>query len=604
MSAHNKKTSAKALGRQHAQAEQWYQQALARHRAGQLSEAERFYRECIRVAPAHADGLHMLGVALAQSGRPEEAAACTGRALEIQPRDANLLGNHASTLILLKRLDEALACLDRVLALQPGNVNAHYNRGDALRGLERFEDALAAFDAALALKPDFGRAHCCRAHALRRLGRHHEALAAAERAVALDPRAAESHHALGHVLFDLRRWDDALAAYGAALARRSEDVDALLGRGNTLRALRRFEEAISAYDRIVARQPGHGDALNARGVAQESLRRFDDAIASYQSASAANPTLASAHINEALCRLLTGDFVGGWQKYTWRHLAEHSRIAERDFAAPLWTGTEPLQGRRILLHAEQGLGDVIQFCRYARQVKARGAHVILEAWSPLLPLLHGLAGVDALVARGEPLPAFDLHCPLLDLPGAFGTALTTIPAELPYLHTDPARLTRWRERLGGHDGLRVGLVWSGNAKHSNDHHRSIPLQTLLPLARPGIRFYALQPEVRERDRAALAAFPDLLDLGPELADFADTAAALASLDLVLSVDTSVAHLAGALGRPLWLMLPHRPDWRWLLDRADSPWYPGARLFRQLDFDDWESVVKVLGAELAALAAHG
>ena len=299
--------------------------------------------------------------------------------------------------------------------------------------------------------------------------------------------------------------------------------------------------------------------------------------------------------------LLAGDFSTGWREHEWR-LKSHPEL-QRAFVQPLWLGDTPLAGKTILLHAEQGLGDTLQFCRYAPLVAAQGARVVLEVQTPLVELLRDLAGIASVVARGEPLPAFDLHCPLLSLPLAFGTTLDTIPAHIPYLHAPSERMAAWQARLGATTRPRIGLVWSGNAGHKRDRARSIPLYALMPLFDLDAAFVSLQKEVRAADAAVLQQTAKIIDVSPALETFADTAALIAQLDLVIAVDTSVAHLTGALGKPLWLLLPAAPDWRWLTARDDSPWYPTARLFRQTDTRVWGPVVARMRAALQEMVAR-
>jgi hypothetical protein len=339
---------------------------------------------------------------------------------------------------------------------------------------------------------------------------------------------------------------------------------------------------------------------NNRGNALQDLMRHDEALASLARAVALKPDYASAYWNESLTRLLQGDFEAGWKLYEWRW-----RMDSPNWPAgiPQWLGEERLNGKTIVLHAEQGLGDAIQFCRYAKLVAARGATVLLQVRPALTALLRNLEGVSRVTAGGERLPPHDFHCPLLSLPLAFKTRLETIPADVPYLFADPQRATRWRRRLGDAPSPRTGLVWAGSMTHKNDRNRSLPLLRLLEALPAGIRCYSLQKELRDGDRELLRQRPEIVHLGDDLADLTDTAALLSELDLVISADTSVVHLAGAMGKPVWVLLPFAPDWRWLLDRDDSPWYPTARLFRQTAIGDWAGVLSRVSDELTATASR-
>jgi Tetratricopeptide repeat/Glycosyltransferase family 9 (heptosyltransferase) len=333
----------------------------------------------------------------------------------------------------------------------------------------------------------------------------------------------------------------------------------------------------------------YAEAFNNRGVALQEQKRLDEALTSYDQAIVLKPDYADAHWNFSLLRLLTGDFERGWAESEWRWKNASLDLSERTFSQPLWIGAEAIDGKTLLLHHEQGLGDAIQFCRYVPLVAARGARVVLEVDRPLRQLMSGLAGVSHCLCKGEALPNFDMHCPLLSLPLAFGTLLETIPSTTPYLSV-PAPVQDWEAKLGPKDRLRVGLVWSGNPRHRDDIKRSIELNALSSLFDVAATFVSLQKELRAGDAALLRERSDIISLGQSFENFADTAALISCLDLVISVDTSVAHLAGALGRPVWILLPFVPDWRWLLDRDDSPWYPTARLFRQTNTRDWHSVV--------------
>lgn len=578
-------------------AAQWHAQALARHRAGRLDEALPLYREALRQAPAHIDSLHMLGVLQAQRGDTADAASLLGQARELAPDDVELAHNLGSVLNLLGRYQAALPCFEQVVQAQPQHADAWVSLSDSLRGLGRAQDALHACEQALAQQPGLRRARIARANALRRLNHFDQALAAFDELLGEYPDSPEALNDRGNVRFDLRRFDDALQDFDAALALRPGYTDAAFNRANTLAAQQRLPEACAAYTALLQGQPAHADAWNKLGATQELMGEYDAALHSYARARDAEPAHVMAHLNAGLCHLLRGEFSAGWPLYQWRWQHADARLALAALPAPLWQG-EDLAGKRIFVLAEQGLGDCLQFARYVPLLAARGARVLLQSWPPLQALLGRLAGVDTLVPAGETPPDIDYCVALLDLPGLLGTTLENIPAATPYLRADPVRQADWQAQLGAQAAPRIGLVWSGNPQHSNDHKRSIPLQTLLPLTRAQASFISLQIDLRESDQAAFANSP-LQDLRPLIRDFDDTAALLEQLDLLITVDTSVAHLAGALGRPTWLLLPAKPDWRWLLGRDDSPWYPGMRLFRQTRADDWPAVVDRVAAALQA-----
>jgi tetratricopeptide (TPR) repeat protein len=606
--------------------------AMASHRAGRLADAERAYNQILAFDPEQCDCLHLLGVILRQCGKPAEAVAqidlslaknpnnaaawnnrgtalyelgrfddaivSYDRALAIVPSFAFALSNRGAALFALKRFDEAVASYERALTVQPDYIEALSNRGNALTELKRFDEALASFDRALAVQPRYAAAHANRSVVLRELKRLDEALASCDRALAIRPDFVEALSNRGSVLHDLKRFDEALASCDRALALRPQYADAHANRAAALHALQHFEEALASYDRAAALQPNLAKAHYNRGNTLRMLCRFEDAIASYQRECAVRPDFAEAHYNEALCRLLIGDLRRGWDEQEWRWQTEELGQGKRDFPQPLWTGGEEIVGRTILLHAEQGFGDIIQFCRYAPLVADRGARVILEVPSPLHELMSSLRGAAQIVCSGNPLPSFDLHCPLLSLPRAFGTELASIPAAMPYLRTSAEQTKYWRARLGPTTRPRIGIAWAGYVAHKNDHNRSIALDALLSIfAGADVSLVSLQREVRDADAAALRERPDVLHFGDELTNFADTAALISCLDLVISVDTGVAHLAGAMAKPVWMLLPFIPDWRWLLNRDNSPWYPTARLFRQDATCAWDSVFVQVRTEL-------
>jgi tetratricopeptide (TPR) repeat protein len=609
-------------------------EAFALQQAGRLAEAEKACNRILATQPDHFDSLHLLGIVFHQRGdhaqalrhidlalkinpnnipalnnrgialkelkRFEDALASYDRALALWPHYAGALLGRGDALKELQRFEEAVASYDRALAVRPDYAQAHANRGDVLHELKRFEEALASYDRALGIREDFTDAHANRGSALHALKRFDEALASYDHALALRPDYAEAHYNRGNALHALKSFAEALVSYEHALALRPDYVEALANRGVTLHEQKRFAEALASYDRALAARPDYAEAFVNRGVTLHELKRFDEALASYDRAIALRPDYAQAHFNEAVCRMLIGDFDRGWQKLEWGWETEQLKNAKRNFAQPLWLGSDEIAGKTVLLHGVHGFGDTIQFCRYVPRVVERGARVIFEVQEPLHELMDTLPGGAQIVSRGEPLPDFDLHCPLLSLPLAFGTRSATIPSQTPYLRASPQAVMDWNGRLGPRDRPRIGLAWSGRPEHNNDYNRSMKLSTLLsPLAGFNATYVSLQREVRADDAPVLQG-SDVLHFGKELKTYADTAALIANLDLVISVDTSVAHLTGALAKPLWIVLPFMPDWRWLLDRDDSPWYPTARLFRQDETRGWGSV---MARVRTALDAH-
>lgn len=477
----------------------------------------------------------------------------------------------------------------------------------------RLNEAWQAFSEVIAAAPTMAAAWHLRALVLLQGGRPDEAIEHLRKAIALDPRDAVAHANLASALRERGDYEEALAQSEAALALDPQFADALLHRANTLNDLARPEEALAVYDRIIARQPRHVSAYNNRGNALRALGRLEDAAESYDQALALDPARPEIQATSAFAHLGLGDYPKGLALFEarWRTPAMRAYLDGRAFSAPFWRGDEALDGRTLLLHSEQGFGDILQFCRYAPLAAARGARVIVEADAALAPLMRSLEGVDEVVGQGEPLPAFDLHCPMMSLPFAFGTTLETIPGQTPYLFADPGKIAAWQARLGPRTRPRVGLCWSSGVRPDQPElkaingRRNLPLAKLAALRGLDVDFVSLQKgQPAEGEFAALdqGAWdgPPILNVAADLTDFSETAALISALDLVVSVDTSIPHLAGALGRPVWVMNRFDPCWRWLQDRADSPWYPTARLFRQPSMGDWDSVLAEVRTALSAL----
>jgi tetratricopeptide (TPR) repeat protein len=576
-------------------AEALYNRANVLHELKRFEEALASYDRALAVRPVFAEALYNRGNVLHELKRFEEALASYDRALTVRPVFAEALYNRGNVLHELKRFEEALASYDRALTARPVFAEAPYSRGNVLHELKRFEEALASYDRALTVRPDYAQALSNRGVTLHKLKRFEEALASYDRALTVRPNYADALYNRGNVLHELKRFEEALASYDRALTVRPDFSEALYNRGNVLRELKRFEEALASYDQALAVRPDHAEALYNRGNILRELKRFEGALASYDKAIAIKPDFADAHYSEGLFRLLIGDFNRGWQKNEWRW--KTAQLRKREFVQPLWIGSEEITGKTILLHAEQGFGDTIHFCRYVPLVADRGARVILEVQRPLHALLSSLSGPAQIVSTGGLLPDFDLHCPLLSLPLAFGTQLETIPSATPYLRVPSQAVEKWKDRLGAKTRPRIGLAWSGGSIHKNDRNRSIGLSALLPLLSFNASYVSLQRDVRASDASVLRQRSDIIHFGDELKDFSDTGALISNMDLIISVDTSVAHLAGAMAKPVWILLPFIPDWRWLLDRDDSPWYPTVRLFRQDDTRTWDKVIARVHAAL-------
>ena len=456
------------------------------------------------------------------------------------------------------------------------------------------KQAAALLERAVRFAPGNAQAHGAYGNVLLQLGRPAHAVAAYDRALRLDPTRAQIHYNRGLALAKMQRFAEAAASYEQALVRDQNHADAAYGIGNVLLRLNLYHEASSAFERATNLAPLRADLWNNRGNALQNEGRTTEALHAYGIARSLAGDNSYFVVNEAQCRLLMGDYANAWPMYESRWQLSNVAHLARKFEQPQWNGTESLAGKSILLHAEQGFGDTLQFCRYAPLVANRGGRVVLEVQPQLVSLLTGMTGVHQVLARGDTLPAFDVHCPLLSLPLAFGTTLENIPAQVPYLRAQPEQVLAWRERLGPKTKPRVGVVWAGSGSIDNDQ-RSLKLADFARACDAEVEFFGLQKEVRATDREELARHPHIENLA--LGDFADTAGVIENLDLVMTVDTAVAHLAGALGKPVWLLLAFAPTWRWLLGRDDSPWYPTARLFRQPEPGDWQ---EPLGRARAAL----
>jgi tetratricopeptide (TPR) repeat protein len=583
--------------------------ALAAERLGRLDQALADLDRLLALQADHAGAWVVRGRILRAQDRPADSLDSFERALTYQPALPEALHGRSHALAALGRATEALGGYDQALRASPGMVDAWLGKGNVLLTLKEAEQALTCFDRALTLietSPSgqssvqtHAHALCFRADALRVLGRHDEALAGIDRALELLPDDADAWIGRGRILLEMRAFEDALTCYDHALRWRPDDAKAHDHRSRALREIGRYEESLRSSEKSLQLKPDDSGALNSRANSLRMLGRVAEALEVYPRAIAAADAAGPLRFNHAVCLLVSGDFERGWPEYEYRWTLESMSRRKPRFHQPVWLGKEPVAGRRILLHAEQGLGDTIQFCRYAPMVAALGATVILGVQSELRALLISLEGVTEVVDRSDAPPVFEAYCPLLSLPLAFRTTLATVPARVPYLAVPDGHLANWRGRLGARRAPRIGLVWSGNKDHMNDHHRSLPLVLLAPLGALGFELHCLQRDLRPDDVPSFALAGRIAFHGPDLLDFADTAALIVQMDVVITVDTSVAHLAGALGRPVWLLLPFAPDWRWMLERNDSPWYPTMRLFRQPAPHDWGTVIDDVMAALAS-----
>ena len=579
-----------------------YRAGLVHIRAGRLIEAQVCCQKALAVEPDDADATFLMGLVSLESGQSDHALEWFSRAIGRQPK-AEYVSSLGIALQRLGRLEEASKTFEKVVELKPDYVQGWSSLADVLFELKRTDMALLTYRHVLKLNPRDGDAMLRCGSILRNLQRFEEALSDFNRCDELHPGHPLVLEERGLVLWRLKRFEEALLDQRRAHALRPGSPEICNSIGASLQGLRRDEEALPWFDKAIALRPGFVMAWINKALSLIQLRRLDQAIAICLEVRKIDPGNADAELNLSLLHLMTGNFEAGWAEREARWNGPMRPGSYPKFSKPMWLGEVSVEGKTVLVQEDEGLGDTIQFVRYVPMLAARGARVILVVRDSVYPLLAGLQGVAQCFPKSvQSLPAFDLHCPICSLPRAFGTRLDTIPSAIAYLPDPPGGSVRaWESRIGPRRKLRVGLVWSGNPEHDNDHNRSIPLRTLARILDVDATFVSLQKDPRPADKAVLEQ-TDIIDLTSDLTDFAETAALVNCLDLVITVDTSVAHLAGALGRPTWTLLPYIPDYRWLLDRDDSPWYPTMRLFRQTDTREYGSVLERIRNELRELVA--
>ena len=604
-------------------------------RAGRLADAESCYRRFLAGNPEHAGVWSALGVVAFHRRDLDEAICCYLRSLELMPGEVDVLTNLGVAYAVRREFAAAERMLRQAAAVVPPFLEAHRNLGHALREQGKFDEAVKAYQQARMLRPDDLDILGSLGIALRMANRPIEAIepltelvrlaprsiqmrhqlavafASARRfeeakavllyAIELDPTDAGTHNAMGIVQAQDQQFKEAEGSYREAIRLNPGFVEAHQNLGNVFRDQDRYEEALACYETAIGLRPDGAAIHNNLGLALSRLGRYQDALHAYDRALAANPRLAEARKNRAMLKLLLGEYVEGFSEFEWRWSC--SDFVCPDFKQPLWTG-EPIAGKTILLIAEQGLGDVIQFIRFAPKVKALGATVLFRCPVALARLFSGVPGVDVLIPEGEPLPTFDSYVPLVSLAAIFRISLEDLrtACPVPYLRIDPELVHYWEGRLGppSPGRLRVGIVWQGNPANTHDRFRSAPLRAFRPLADvPGVSFISIQRGHGIEQIAALADRFPVLDLR-DSTRFEETAALMSLLDLMITVDSAPAHLAGALGVPTWLALSANADWRWLIRREDSPWYPSVRIFRQSELHNWDTVFRNMAQALGSL----
>jgi tetratricopeptide (TPR) repeat protein len=603
--------------------------AIQHHQAGRFQEAEGIYRQILSAQPNHPDAMHLLGVLASQLGRFDVAIELIRQAISVNPQAPSYYCNLGQALLSANRAEEAVRALRGAMNLKPNYPEAENNLGSALQALGQRAEAIRCFKRVIAERPTFAEAYNNLGNVLREDGQYTQSIDALQQAISLKPEYAAAFNGLGSALRADGQLKEAISAFRRALSLKKVYPEALNNLGNALheagdnegaisalkeaaaigqnsaevrnnlgsvyRDTGRLEEAIEWFDQALALQPKFADAHNNRASSLQALGRIDDAIAGYRAAIDARPNDEVAHVNLGITLLLKGDVETGWREYEWRWRDKERAQLLKRLGKPRWNG-EQIKRQRLLLHAEQGFGDTIQFVRYLPMVAERsGAKIILQVQPQLVPLIEGLPHVNKLVEQNTRLPDFEFHCPLLSLPSVLNTNLTSIPTKpMPYLQAPKKLVKRWVARMaeaGG--GRKIGIVWAGQSEHLNDKNRSMPLAALAPLSQvPNIQLFNLQKGMAaDQLEDAKSLGLSVIDWTRDLTDFAETAALMQNLDLIITVDTAAVHLAGALARPTFLLLPFVPDWRWLLDRADSPWYPSVTIFRQPRIGDWATPVK-------------
>ncbi|WP_431661768.1 FkbM family methyltransferase [Pantanalinema rosaneae] len=583
------------------QSEVWFWLGLIASQLGRLEESVTCYQQVIQLNPDLAEAHSNLGTVLLDLGRRSEAIAHQQRAISLLPHESHLHYNLAIALSQDGQLDAAIAHYQQAIALKADYANAHHNLGAVLFKQNRWEEAIPYYQQAITLMPEHVNARNSLGVALLRLGKLDAAKDQFATALTLKPDYASAHDNLGTVLQRQGQLDAAIDHYRQAIALKPDCANAYSNLGAALKEQGKLTESIACYQEAIRLQPDHADAYNNYGGTLVEQGKFHEAIGCYEQAIHYRPDYADAHLNLGIILLTLGDFPRGFAEYHWRW--QTKQCPDLRYPQALWDGAD-LHSKVILLTAEQGFGDTLQFVRYAPLVAQRGGHVVIACQKPLLRLLNTLVGIDRCVDRDRVDVQTHLHAPLLDLPQILGTTLETIPAQVPYLQVPPSGIRLPGEGGGqgdegdGEGRFKVGIVWAANPSSSTASKRSCALHQFLSLLEiPQITLYSLQKDCPEADRPLLTSHERVYDLSEQLEDFGDTAAAIAQLDLVISVDTAVAHLAGALGKPVWTLLSYVADWRWLRDRTDTPWYPTMRLFRQPQPGDWQTVFQQVATTL-------
>ncbi|MFV1922792.1 MAG: tetratricopeptide repeat protein [Methylotenera sp.] len=605
------------------------QKVLLVQQSGRIKQAKKQWLQLLKYYPKHPVILTCLGTIALETGQVEDAVKWLSQSLEILPQQASALSYMSIARLQMKQFDDALRYADKAIEINPDYMEAHANRGAILKELKRYDQAIASYQKALALSPSNPDTLFNMSLVYLARGNYIEATNTLKQMLTIKPNDATAQHLCGEIHKELKLYTEALSYFDVAIRLNNRNEEAYFGRGVAYLALKKFEsaradfsdatrlkpsycnayinlgislrhlgyveDALDAYDQALRLNNQNPDIFNNKGLLLVDMRRFDEALDCYQQAIALAPDFDEVYWNQSHFHLLLGDYEQGWPlyEYRWKSVQKSSY---RSLNKPLWLGEESIVGKTLLIYPEQGQGDFIQFFRYVAEVEKLGAKVILEVPPSLMALVKEMHVGCLLIKSGDIVHDYDYHCPIMSLPLAFKTELDTVPNNIPYLKPNPTKVDKWQS-LVNRKVFNIGLVWSGASGHQHDHLRSIALEKLKPIMTLPAEFHAIQKEIRETDQQVMKQIDNLKTYQSLLNDFSETAALIAHMDLVITVDTSVAHLAGAMGKACWLLLPYSPDFRWLLGRSDSPWYSTMTLFRQPTFNDWDSVIAILKQQL-------
>ena len=579
--------------------------ALKLHQEGNIHLAEEIYQSILESNPNNAFVLSLIGTTLIQKNKPKEAIHYFTKSLFLDSNQPLAFGNLAVAEYQLKRYESSLNHFNAAIQLQPNYAEAFNHRGKTLLKLGKKELALENFNQAIKINPMLFDAYINRGDLYRDQDNMQEAIDEYEKILKINPNYADALTKAGELFLEYSVFDKAISNFEKLLALHPENKSALFYCAISYQKNNNIEKAKQLYDQLINEDSENLDALNNRAFILQSTGNYNEALNEYKKILQRNKHHANALLNTGIIKLTLGKLEEGWRLYEFRWLGELKKF-QRHLNKPLWLGNESLRRKTILIHLEQGFGDAIQYCRYFKMLEALGAKIIAELPLPLIPLISFMQCNLQIIEKGKKLPSFNFHCPIMSLPLALHTDLAHIPAMWTgsrYLECDTERVSHWRNILGATTLPRIGLAWSGNADFANDRNRSIPLATFANLQSDRAQFISLQRDIRPTDQTALESHQEIRHFGNQLRDFSDTAALIENMDLVISVDTAVAHLAGALGKPVWIVLPVNSDWRWLLDREDTPWYPSARLFRQSRLGDWGPVIASIAADIGPHLKH-